>query len=156
MTFLPQKPHIYPHGARLLKHQRISFCCQLSPFLLPACLNSLQSCSICFKFGLSCYFFTKGLWEFHYRPLVNLSADLYASLDTHKESCSTGGGDELFLLNARESNGFIAVLFPPPWKQSKHNLAAHSSVQQFNEGLFLIGEEALMGFMNTHANWRPL
>lgn len=99
MTFLPQIPNISPRGATQVRCESTRrlpalVSCPTSYFLHVLIVYDLVLCVL--FMGCLVTSLLRGLWEFHYRSLFNFGDDLHASLDTHKEGCSTGRGDELF------------------------------------------------------------
>lgn len=60
--FCPKKhTSILAETTRYIIYVRKDFCRRLmSHFLLPTCLNRLQSCSLCLIYALPCYFLTEG------------------------------------------------------------------------------------------------
>lgn len=165
MTFLPQIPNISPRGATQVRCESTRrlpalVSCPTSYFLHVLIVYDLVLCVL--FMGCLVTSLLRGLWEFHYRSLFNFGDDLHASLDTHKEGCSTGRGDELFGVCEGELY-FYCFFFFFPWQQSATNLAhvdkaltMHMRRAAAHWTSLFTGKESLVGFINAHANWRAL
>lgn len=143
MTFLPQKPHIYPHGARyiiqawedflFLSNVPLPTSCMSESFTILFCVSYLWAVLLLSYWGGSGSFITD--------PSLISALICMLHWTPHKESCSAGGRDELFCCVRGRVMALLLffLFFPRPclttihtqfsrhWQSIHNTHAAHTS-----------------------------